>query len=158
MARVKDIVRLVNAIAPEVNVIPDDYDNTGLIVGKTETEVEKVLVCLDVTEEVLSEAIEKETQMIIAHHPMLFMPTNRVTDETTLGRKIITAIENGISIYASHTSLDFTAGGINDYLATLLRLEEVKPLDPYISEREGFGRVGDLGSNFWFITGQFSNL
>ncbi len=149
MARVKDIVRLINAVAPEANVITDDYDNTGLIVGKTETEVERVLVCLDVTEEVLAEAIEKETQMIIAHHPMLFMPTNRVTDETSLGRKIITAIENGIAIYAAHTSLDFTAGGINDYLTTILRLEGTKPLDPYISDREGLGRVGNLDEKMY---------
>ncbi|MBQ7224027.1 MAG: Nif3-like dinuclear metal center hexameric protein [Clostridia bacterium] len=144
MASVKDIVRLINAVAPECNAIKDGYDNVGLIVGKTENEVSKVLCCLDVTEEVLAEAIELDAQMIIAHHPMLFMPTNRVTDDTVLGRKIITAIESGIAIYAAHTSLDFTSGGINDYVAKLLRLENSRVMDPYISDIDGLGRVGDL--------------
>ncbi|MBR2989244.1 MAG: Nif3-like dinuclear metal center hexameric protein [Clostridia bacterium] len=144
MATVKDIVELINEIAPEKNAIVDGYDNVGLIVGRMDTPVEKVVCCLDATEEVICEALSVGAQMIIAHHPMIFMPTAKITDETVLGRKILTAIENGVAIYGAHTSLDFSKGGINDYIAKLFHLENVTTLDEYIGENEGLGKVGDL--------------
>ena len=144
MANVRDVVRLINAVAPEANAITDGYDNVGLIVGKADSEVYRVLCCLDVTEEVLREAIDSDVQMIVSHHPMIFYPINKVTDESLLGSKIITAIENGIAIYASHTPLDFTVDGINDYLAGVFKLKDVEVMDKYISENEGLGRVGNL--------------
>lgn len=144
MAKVRDVVKIINAVAPEANAIVGEYDNVGLIVGKADNEVDRVLCCLDVTEEVLGEALEAGVQMIIAHHPMIFRPINKITDESILGSKIITAIENGIAIYAAHTSLDFTVDGINDYVAKLFKLKDIKVMDKYISENEGLGRVGNL--------------
>lgn len=144
MAKVRDVVRLVNAIAPEANAVPDGYDNVGLIVGCADNDVKRILCCLDVTEEVLGEAIEQSVQMIVSHHPMIFTPIAKITDDTILGNKIITAIRNDIAIYASHTPLDFSTDGINDYLATLFKLKNVEVMDKYVSSTEGLGRVGDL--------------
>lgn len=149
MATVKDIVELINVIAPERNAINDGYDNVGLIVGRNDTPVDCVMCCLDATEEVVAEAIKYGAQMIVAHHPMVFMPTAKITDETVLGRKIISAIENGIGIYSAHTSLDFSADGINDYLVELLHLSNVSTLDEYIGKNEGLGKVGDLTSSMY---------
>ena len=144
MAKVKDIIEIFNGIAPEKNKC--DFDNVGLIVGRKDSEVERVLVCLDATKEVILEAIEKGAKLIISHHPMIFSPVKMVSDETLLGEKIVLAIENGISIYAGHTNLDFTVNGINDYLAEILGLTGVTVMDAYISETEGLGRVGNLPS------------
>lgn len=149
MATVKDVIQLINKIAPEENAITDGYDNVGLIVGRNDTPVDCVMCCLDATEEVIAEAIKFGAQMIISHHPMLFMPTNKINDETVLGRKILTAIENGIAIYAAHTSLDFSKGGINDYLAQLLHLSNIQTMDEYIGENEGLGKVGDLSASMY---------
>lgn len=146
MARVKDVISLFNEIAPEENVVRDDYDNVGLLVGKASSEVGKVLCCLDATEEVVDEAVRIGAQMIICHHPMIFAPIRSVTEETVVGRKIITAIENGISIYAAHTNLDFSENGINDYLAELIGLSKLEVMDAYISKYAGLGRVGTLSA------------
>ena len=146
MARVKDVINLFKEIAPEENVVIDDYDNVGLLVGKASSEVSKVLCCLDATEEVVAEATKIGAQMIISHHPMIFAPIKSVTEETVVGRKIITAIENGISIYAAHTNLDFSENGINDFVAELIGLTNVEVMDAYISKYAGLGRVGNLSA------------
>ncbi len=142
MASVKDIIALIESIAPKENKC--DFDNVGLLVGRIDAQVNKVLICLDATKEVIDEAIKVGAQLIISHHPMIFDSIKAVSSETLLGEKIILAIENGIAIYAAHTNLDFSSSGINDYLAELLGLTEVTTLDPYISENEGLGKVGKL--------------
>ncbi|MBR2971128.1 MAG: Nif3-like dinuclear metal center hexameric protein [Clostridia bacterium] len=146
MPKVNDVITAMREIAPEKNTF--GHDNVGLIVGDENAEVSHVLCCLDVTQGVIDEAIERGAQLIICHHPMIFLPISSVTFGSPLGKKIIKAIKNGISIYAAHTNLDFSMGGINDYLMTLLKTTDVVPLDPYISEVEGFGRVG----NFMAVT------
>ena len=144
MAKVKDLILIMQAIAPEQYTYDRDYDNVGLMVGDEQTEVTKVLCCLDVTEHVLDEAIAVGAQLIISHHPMIFGGIKNVTASSSLGKKIIKAIKNGISVYSAHTNLDFVKGGINDYLAELLNLTDVVPLEPYISAQEGFGRIGNI--------------
>jgi dinuclear metal center YbgI/SA1388 family protein len=144
VASVNDIIALIESVAPKDNKC--DFDNVGLLVGRRDAKVNKVMICLDATKEVLDEAIKAGAQMIISHHPMIFDPIKAVSSETVLGEKIILAIENGIAIYAAHTNLDFSAGGINDFVAELLGLTEVTTLDPYISENEGLGRVGKLSN------------
>ncbi len=146
MARVKDVIKLMQEIAPEENIVRDDYDNVGLLVGSERNEVSKVLCCLDATEEVVMEAVNLGAQMIISHHPMIYAPIKRVTDDSVTGRKIITAIENGISVYSAHTNLDFSEGGINDFVAELVGLTSVEVMDGYISKYAGLGRVGNLSA------------
>ena len=160
MAKVKEIIRLMNVVAPESNVLIGEYDNVGLLVGKTDAEVKRVLCCLDATEEVINEAAAMGAGLIIAHHPMIYQPLKRVNDADITGRKIISAIENGISVYAAHSNLDFTAGGINDFVAGLMELMDVEVIEPYISRHEGMGRVGNLSGKMYaaVLKGQVENL
>ncbi len=142
MATVKQCVEIMRGIAPEQFTY--EYDNVGLLVGSFDAQVKTILCCLDVTDSVLDEATDKGVDLIISHHPMLFTPIKRVTDSDVVGRKIIKAIKNGINIYAAHTNLDFVTEGINEYCAELLGVEKMRPLEPYIDNEQGFGRVGNL--------------
>lgn len=144
MLKVKDVIDVMRKLAPEENYYNKEYDNVGLIVGDAETEVNRVLCCLDVTEDVIDEAMEVGAQLIISHHPMIYFPIKNVTTSDSQGRKIFKAIRNGIAIYAAHTNLDFVKDGINQFFADEIGLTDCLPLDPYISETEGFGRVGNL--------------
>ena len=101
-------------------------------------------MCLDATDAVLDEAIELKVKFIITHHPFIFGGLSRITDSDNLGKKVIKAIKNGINIYSAHTNLDFCSGGINEFLALTIGLKNLKPIDNYISENEGFGRIGEL--------------
>lgn len=144
MSTVKQSLQLLKDFAPEEFSYKLEYDNVGLIVGKYDAEVHKIICCLDVTEYVIDEAIALNAELIISHHPMIFFPISSVTNETVLGKKIMKAIENGISIYAAHTNLDYVKDGINEYIASMLGLRNIECMQPYISSNEGIGRVGEL--------------
>ncbi len=142
--RLNDIISVIQKFAPETATY--EYDNVGLMVGRLDLSVNNVLCCLDVTNDVLSEAIAKNCKLIISHHPLIFSPIKNVTSESFVGRIIYKAIKNDIAIYSAHTNLDFVAGGINEYLAKLLSFKNIVPLNPYLSDSEGFGRIGDIDS------------
>ena len=142
MPKVKDIISILQDFSPEQYIY--DYDNVGLMLGSPDADVTKVLCCLDVTTEVVNEAIEMEAQLIISHHPLIFTPLKELTTTNNLGDKIIKLIKNDISVYSAHTNLDFVSGGINDYVAKLFGLVDISPIDSYISNSEGFGRIGTL--------------
>jgi len=124
-----------------------EWDNVGLLVGFSGTEVKRILVSLDITDEVVKEAVEKNAQLIVSHHP-LFFDLKTVTDNDRIGRKIINLIKSGISAICLHTNLDAASGGVNDALAKTLGLGNTKLLSlegtgpngqPY-----GIGRYGEL--------------
>lgn len=142
---------IMRGFAPEEYGYKAEYDNIGLIVGRPENKVTKILCCLDVTDKVLDEAIRTGAQLIISHHPMIWAPIKSIRGDDVLGRKLLKAIENKIAIYAAHTNLDFVRDGINDFAAAQLGLRNVKPLEPYIDAEQGVGRVGEL-ANKVFIT------
>lgn len=146
MATVNDVIKLVNGLYPESNVLEGEYDNSGLVVGHRNAFVNRVVCCLDATGDVIEEAISLNAQMIISHHPVIFFPTDRISDDTVLGRKLLRAIENGISVYCAHTNMDFTYGGINDFVAELLGLLNVTAMKEYGNGGAAFGRVGDLSA------------
>lgn len=146
MATVREIMNIMQKIAPREHYFKEEYDNIGLIVGELDAQVKKVLCCLDVTVDVLDEAIKAGADMIISHHPMIFCPIKSVTSETVQGNKILTAIKNGISIYAAHTNLDFVKDGVNDFIAKEMGLLNIKVMYPYINDSEGFGRIGNLST------------
>lgn len=160
MATVKDVIELFETIAPEENTMEDEYDNVGLIVGRRDAAVRRVMCCLDATEEVLREAVDEQVDLIIAHHPMIWSPIRSVTDGDVLGQKILYAIENGVAVYAAHTNLDFSSGGINDFVAQILGLNDIEVLKPYRKGEEGFGRVGNLPSKMYaaVLKGEIENL
>lgn len=142
MAKVNDIARLMRRFAPEE--LAEDYDNVGLLFGSFDSEVNTVLCCLDLTDEVLSEAEACGAELIITHHPPIFSPLKRITSETVLGRKLLRLGAKGISVYSAHTNLDFAEGGINDYVSELVGLRDAAPLIP--GETRGIGRVGNIAA------------
>lgn len=100
----------------------EEYDNVGLLVGNSDKEVENALICLDCTYETVEEAIKLGCNLIVTHHPIIFSGIKSVADGDYLGKTIIKAIENNISIYSAHTNLDSAPGGLTDYLCNLLSL------------------------------------
>ena len=109
----------------------ESYDNSGLIVGSGDLEVNKVLVCLDSTEEIIEEAIKTKCQLVIAHHPIVFSGLKKLNGKNYIERTIIKAIKNDIAIYAIHTNLDnVLQNGVNQKIAQKLGLSNVKILSP----------------------------
>lgn len=140
------IVKFLEETAPLH--LAEEWDNCGLIIGNPDQDIEKVLVCLDATHDVIIEAVEKGVDMIISHHPVIFKGVKRINRGVPDGEKIYELIKNDISVYCAHTNLDIAEGGTNDYLAGLLGLSSVcnlKSSKLENNEREyGLGRVGVL--------------
>jgi dinuclear metal center YbgI/SA1388 family protein len=108
----------------------EDYDNSGLILGNPQHHVNAVLVCLDITEQVLDEAMNKNCNMIISHHPLIFKGIKRLTGYDAEQRMIIKAIQNNIIIYALHTNLDNSYDGLNALLCKKFGIINYKILLP----------------------------
>lgn len=111
-----------------------DWDNVGLQVGTKGDETSGVLVTLDVNEAVVDEAIEKNINVIVAHHPMIFRPLSSIDFDSVKGKVIKKLIQNNITVYASHTNLDIATGGVNDLLSEAIELENIEPLIPTHTE------------------------
>jgi len=107
-----------------------DRDNVGLLAGSPGARVRKVLVCLDVTPAVVEEAVSLGAGLIVSHHPLIFTPLRRIDPGTPVGRMVGTIVRRRIGLYAAHTNLDFTAGGVSHTLAVRLGLRNVAPLSP----------------------------
>ncbi|MBQ7875722.1 MAG: Nif3-like dinuclear metal center hexameric protein [Clostridia bacterium] len=107
------IIDFMEELAPKTGAM--EYDNVGLLVGRGEKDVTRVLTALDCTLDVVREAKEKGCEVIICHHPAIFSGVKRITDETKSGEMLLYAIENNIAIFTAHTNLDFAKGGLNDY-------------------------------------------
>ncbi len=140
--KVQDIENTIEHIAPLF--LQDDFDNSGLQVGVESDEVRAVLVCLDVTEDIISEALEKGCNLIVSHHPLLFHPLKKVSEDTYQQRCVRRAISNGISIYASHTNLDNAPGGVNYWIAGKIGLQQLDWLERKEGQNAGSGLVGVL--------------
>lgn len=137
--KVRDIDNIMKYFAPPI--LKEDYDNVGLMVGDKEAIVTKVLIALDCTMDVIVEAKEKGCNFILNHHPLLFVKTKAVTMDTLVGKKIINLIKNDINVYASHTNLDSTKGGLNDIACEILGFNKYKIIQPSISSNDGLGRL-----------------
>ncbi len=114
--------------------LQESYDNSGLLIGSYSKEIYKALITLDVTEEVIDEAIQENCELIIAHHPMIFTGIKKITGSNLTERLIIKAIKNDIAVYAIHTNLDNVAQGVNKKLAEKLGLEKLQILKAGKSE------------------------
>ncbi len=129
MTRIRDLTAYLESIAPPV--YQESYDNAGLITGDPDAEVKGVLICLDSTEGVVEEAIEKGCNLIVAHHPIIFRGLKRLTGRNYVERVVIRAIRHGIAIYAIHTNLDNVyRQGVNSKIAERLGLVETRILAP----------------------------
>lgn len=144
MATVKDIYDALDRWAPFATQM--DFDNAGFLVGYGEQNVTQIVVALDITEDVIHEAVEKKAELIVAHHPVIFHPVRALTDETTTGKKLLKMVKYNISAICAHTNLDAAQGGVNSALAKALQLREVQHLHPDGEDEQGrvygIGRVG----------------
>ena len=126
--KIKEIVRALERFAPLP--LQDGFDNAGLQLGLTDAETTGALLCLDVTEPVIDEAIATGCNLIIAHHPLLFKPVKSITGKGYVERCILKAIKNDIVIYAAHTNLDNANRGVNFRIAEKIGLKNVRILAP----------------------------
>lgn len=145
MAKVKDILKVLEGFAPPH--LKMDFDNVGLLVGYSEKEVDRVIVSLDITDEVISEAITEKAQLLVSHHP-LFFSLNSVNDLDRTGKKITALLSNQLSAICMHTNLDAATGGVNDALAEAAGLTQTALLADEVFGKDGkpysYGRVGYL--------------
>lgn len=110
--------------------LQESYDNCGLLAGNPNDEVDSALLCLDVTEEVVGEAVQKKCGLIISHHPIIFSGLKKLTGATYVERTVISAIRNHIALYAMHTNLDNVRTGVNQAIAGRLGLQDCRVLLP----------------------------
>ena len=125
---IKEISNYLETIAPIS--LQESYDNSGLLIGSPEKRITKALITLDVTEEVINEAIIKRCEIIIAHHPVIFKGLKRLTGSNLTERLVLKSIKSDIAIYAIHTNLDNLLSGVNSILAKKLQLKNIKILLP----------------------------
>ena len=136
---VQHVAEVMNRIAPRQ--LAEDWDNPGLLVGSFNSEVERIFVSLDVTDEVINAAANFGANLIIAHHPVIFRAVKNFRTDLPLGKKLETLIKNNIAVFAAHTNLDTVQGGVNDVLAEKLNLVDVKNFG---DEEISLGRIGKL--------------
>lgn len=126
--RIKDIFPILEKMAPLAYA--EDFDNVGLLVGNTENEITGILVCHDALEGVISEAIEKNCNLVVCFHPIIFSGLKSITGKNYVERAVLKAIKNDIAIYALHTALDNHIDGVNKIFSDALGLKNPKILVP----------------------------
>lgn len=136
-----DIIELLEQLSPTRYAC--EWDNVGLLVGRREKEVRRVLIALDATIDVVEYACAEKYDMLITHHPMIFTPEKSITDDTVLGKKILLLAEHGVCYYAMHTNFD-TVGGMAEVVASRLGLTDTKPMVECDIPGQGMGRYGKL--------------
>ena len=133
---VKELYEILSARIPES--LSEEWDNDGLMCAPDGTrEVSRVLLALDVTEELVDYAIEQGFDLIVSHHPLIFKPVSAINEQNHVARKLIKLIENEIAVFSFHTRADKVKGGVNDRLAELLGIECARPF--------GEGELGRIG-------------
>lgn len=124
----KDIIAEIENIAPPA--LQEHYDNSGLIVGHPSQEIKAALICLDSTEAIIDEAIAKNCNLVIAHHPIVFSGLKKFNGKNYIERVVMKAIKNDIALYAAHTNLDNAYNGVSYKMAEKLGLKNVSTLQP----------------------------
>lgn len=146
MPTVAEIAAVLESFAP--SPLAEPWDNVGLLVGRRNQTVERVMTCLTVTGATVSEAVSRQANLIVSHHPFPFRNLKRVTDETVTGQLLLELLSGNVAVYSPHTAFDSTAQGINQMLAEGLGLEEIEPLtpapQPELAAACGTGRTGRL--------------
>ena len=135
MTTVKDILEYLNSFAPAY--MKESWDNVGLLCGSQSQPVKKILVALDPFEHVCSEAAQIGADLLVTHHPLIFVAPKSITDDDSVGRSIMALVKSGISAINAHTNLDCTPGGVNDVLAKKLGLSNIQVIDPKGTDEEG---------------------
>ena len=140
--KVKEITNAIEAVAPLY--LQESWDNSGMQVGDPDCEVSGVLLCTDVREEIVDEAIERGANMIISHHPLLFRGLKKIVGRSYQERIVAKAIKHDITIYCAHTNMDSTVGGVNFKMAEKMGLADLQPLQGPVVDGKWCGVVGTL--------------
>ena len=137
----REIMNIIEETYPKHAAL--EWDNVGLLVGRTGKEVKKVYIALDATDEVIDEAIACGADMLLTHHPMLFAPMKKITDEHFIGSRVVKLLQHDISYYAMHTNYDVL--GMAQLSGDMLGLDSTDALEVTDAvSLEGIGRVGEL--------------
>lgn len=142
---VSDIFRVLTGWAPLNYAL--EFDNPGHLVGDMSQSVSRVLIALDATSEVISEAEAMGAQLVVTHHPLIFDKLGAVVSSDPVGGRVLRLAKSGISLICLHTNLDAACGGVNDVLAKAIGLKNTRVLDVLGVEEDteyGIGRVGEL--------------
>lgn len=137
----KEIMEIIEKTYPRKEAM--DWDNVGLLAGRTDKEIKKVFVALDATDSVIDYAVQHQVDMLITHHPLLFRPVKKITNEDFIGNRLVKLLRNDISYYAMHTNYDVL--GMAGLAAETLGLQEEEVLDVTNPESmDGIGRMGRI--------------
>ena len=141
---VNDILNCITDVAPLH--WQESYDNAGLQVGDLNADAHKVLICLDITEEVVDEAVAKNCDVIVSHHPLIFHGLKHLTPQTYIERAVVKAIKHDIAMISMHTNLDNSYLGVSRMLAERLGLKNLHLLQPSANEPKvcGAGMIGEF--------------
>lgn len=141
MVKLNKIIEFFNSFAPPC--FAEDYDNVGLLVGDKDKEVNKVLITLDVDEYVAKDAADKDYDLVISHHPLIFKPLKRVVTDDSVSRTVIYLIKNNISLVSVHTNFDSVKSGLCDLF--LDKIADTKDRNAIEGDKEnGSGRIAEL--------------
>jgi len=138
MVLIRTVTEFLEQIAPPA--LAEEWDNVGLLVGDDSREATAVMTCLTLTRNVADEAIRRNAQLVVSHHPVLFRPVQQLTGATSEGLMLLELVRAGIAIYSPHTSYDSAHDGVNQQLAALLNLKEIAVLRP-------LSAIGDEGKD-----------
>ena len=143
---IRRIVDALETLAPLA--YQEDYDNAGLQVGLIDDEVTGVLLCLDITEDIVAEAVRKGCNLVVSHHPLIFRPLKNVTGATYQQRCVMEAVRHGIALYSAHTNLDNARDGVNYRIASKIGLRDLEWIEekPASGDCFGSGVIGTLPS------------
>lgn len=137
----REIVNIIERTYPKGAAL--EWDNVGLLIGRAEKEVRKIYVALDATEDVIREAVLFGADMLVTHHPLIFSPMKKITDEDFIGRNVVALLQQDIACYAMHTNYDVL--GMAELSGNRLELANMEVLELTDMQRgEGIGRVGEL--------------
>lgn len=142
--KIKEVIDALEHFAPLP--LQESFDNAGLQVGLTEADISGALLCLDVTERVVDEAVATRCNLIVSHHPLIFHPLKKITGENEVQRAVAKAIVNGITILSLHTNMDNAQGGVNYKIADKMQLSDVDFFTPTREVEDVLGGSGVIGT------------
>ena len=128
MMKISEVIKCLEDFAPAS--LQEDYDNAGLIIGNASDDCKGIITTLDVTEEVIAEAVLKKCNLVVAHHPIIFKGLKKLNGKNYVERSVIAALKNNIAVYAIHTNLDNVINGVNYKIAQKLDLQNIEILSP----------------------------
>ena len=140
---IQDVFNLINEIAP-FN-LQEQWDNSGLLIGAMDDKVSNVLICLDVTDDVVNEAIDKKCELIISHHPIIFTPLKSISSKSIYAK----LIKNDIGVISAHTNYDIANGGINDVIVEKLNAQIIQNyIEQMYDNSIGLGKIAKLDKEY----------